>query len=73
MGDECAPKWNFSRGRRGARGEVRVAGEVVVESIFALVVVVVVRCVSVCVVDGEVKWAGGLEAARRFMFKRVTS
>lgn len=70
MGDECAPKWNFSRGRRGARGEVRVAGEVVVESIFALVVEVV-RCV--CVVDGEVKWAGGLEAARRFMFKRVTS
>lgn len=52
---------------------MRVAGEVVVESIFALVVVVVVRCVSVCVVDGEVKWAGGLEAARRFMFKRVTS
>ena len=52
MGDECAPKWNFSRGRRGARGEVRVAGEVVVESIFALVVVVVVvvvRCVCVCV------------------------
>lgn len=70
MGDECAPKWNFSRGRRGARGEVHVAGEVVVESIFALVVEVV-RCV--CVVDGEVKWAGGLEAARRFMFKRVTS
>lgn len=60
----CA-EMGFSRGRRGAGGEVRVAGEVVVESI----------CfggggeVCVCIVDGEVKWAGGLEAAKRFMFK----
>ncbi len=41
---------------------MRAAGEAGVESIFVLVVV---RCV--CIVEEEVKWAGGLEAAKRFM------
>lgn len=40
----------FSRGRRGARGKVHVAGEVAVEGVFVLAVVV--RCVRR--VDGEV-------------------
>lgn len=57
----CA-EMEFSQGRRSARGAVRFAGQVVVGSIFVLVVAGVCVCLLV-----EAKWSCGLEAAERFM------
>lgn len=47
MGMSVCRNGIFSRGRGSARGEVHVAGEVAVGSIFVLAVVV--RCGCVCV------------------------
>lgn len=57
MGMSVCAEMEFSGGPQSAQGEALIAGEVVAGSVFVLV---------------EVEWPGGLQAAERFTFTRVT-